>query len=148
MSGDGMKSSSILLVEDHAGFAKALLQMLSQNPSLQITAVADSAEAAIHFLRKASVDLVLVDYSLPDMNGISLLEALRQEHPDQGCAVISGHLSMQHARRALEVGARGYMIKDNPAGILTGIQRILKGEIYVSDELRTLGPPDLLADFR
>lgn len=140
-----MNTFSILLVEDHAGFAKALLGMLSQNPSLRITAVAESGESALQYLRGASVDLVLADYSLPDMSGVSLLEALRQEHPDLPCAMISGHLSLQHARRALEAGARGYMIKDNPAGILTGIQYILKGEIFISEELRTLGPSDLLA---
>jgi DNA-binding NarL/FixJ family response regulator len=61
--------------------------------------------------------------------------------------MLSGHLSLQHARRALEVGARGYMIKDNPIGILNGIPRILKGEIYISDELRSLGSTDLLAGF-
>jgi DNA-binding NarL/FixJ family response regulator len=142
-----MSTASILLVEDHAGFAKALLQMLSQNPSLQIVSVADSGEAAIEYLRQARVDLVLVDYSLPDMSGVTLLEALQEQHPDLPCAMISGHLSLQHARRALEAGARGYMIKDNPLGILSGIPRILKGEIYVSEELRSLGSSDLLTDF-
>jgi DNA-binding NarL/FixJ family response regulator len=142
-----MSTNSILLVEDHAGFAKALLNMLVQNPSLQIVAVAESAEAAIQYLRNAKVDLVLLDYSLPDMSGISLLEALRAEHPDLRCAMLSGHLSLQHARRALEMGARGYLIKDNPLGILNGIPRILKGEIYVSEELRSLGSSDLLAGF-
>lgn len=142
-----MSTASILLVEDHSGFARALLQMLAQNPNLQIAAVAESAEAALRYLREKAVDLVLIDYSLPDMNGISLLEALHTEHPDLACAMISGHLSAQHARRALEAGARGYMIKDNPDGILTGIQRILKGELFVSDELRTIGPSDLLAGF-
>lgn len=139
-----MNTISILLVEDHAGFARALLNMLAQNPNLHIVAVAEGAEAAIEYLRESSVDLVLVDYSLPDMNGISLLATLRHEHPDLPCAILSGHLSMQHARRALEAGARGYMIKDNPAGILEGIQSILNGEIFLSEELRNLGPGDLL----
>lgn len=142
-----MSASSILLVEDHAGFAKALLTMLGQNPNLQIVAVAESAEAALEYLRQASVDLVLVDYSLPDMSGVNLLETLLAEHPAIPCAMLSGHLSLQHARRALELGARGYMIKDNPIGILNGIPRILKGEIYLSDELRSLGSNDLLAGF-
>lgn len=142
-----MSASSILLVEDHAGFAQALLNMLNQNPNLQIVAVAESAEAALRFLRESSVDLVLVDYSLPDMSGVSLLEALLAEHPALRCAMLSGHLSLQHARRALELGARGYMIKDNPLGILNGIPRILKGEVYVSDELRSLGANDLLTGF-
>lgn len=142
-----MSISSILLVEDHAGFAKALLTMLSQNPNLHVVAVAESAEAALQYLRDSTVDLVLVDYSLPDTNGVSLLEALLAEHPSLPCAMLSGHLSLQHARRALELGARGYMIKDNPLGILNGIPRILKGEIYISDELRNLGASDLLTDF-
>jgi DNA-binding NarL/FixJ family response regulator len=142
-----MSASSILLVEDHAGFAKALLTMLSQNPNLQVVAVAESAEEALGYLRESSVDLVLMDYSLPDMSGVNLLEAVLAEHPRMRCAMLSGHLSLQHAQRALELGARGYMIKDNPLGILTGIPRILKGEIYLSDELRSLGSNDLLARF-
>lgn len=142
-----MSISSILLVEDHEGFAKALLSMLAQNPNLHIVAVADSGETALRYLREANVDLVLIDYSLPDMSGVNLVEALLAEHPDLACAMLSGHLSLQHARRALELGARGYMIKDNPLGILNGIPRILKGEIYVSDELRNLGSNDLLTGF-
>jgi DNA-binding NarL/FixJ family response regulator len=142
-----MTVSSILLVEDHAGFARALQQMLGQNPTLQIVAVAESAESALKYLRESRVDLVLVDYSLPDTSGITLVEAILAEHPDVPCAMLSGHLSLQHAHRALEVGARGYMIKDNPLGILAGIPRILKGEIYVSEELRSLGSTDMLTGF-
>lgn len=143
-----MNASLILLVEDHAGFARALLNMLGQNPTLKIVAVAETAEAALHFLKETRVELVLVDYSLPDMNGIHLLETLRREHPDLACAILSGHLSLQHARRALDAGARGYLIKDNPAGIVAGIQHILNGEIYVSEELRNLGSSGLVTDAR
>src|SRR5688500_2299284 len=142
-----MSASSILLVEGHAGFAKALLNMLSQNPSLEIVALAVSAEEALGYMSECSVGRVLLDYALTDVSGVNLLEAVLAEHPAMYCAMLSGHLSLQHARRALELGARGYMIKDNPLGILTGIPRILKGEIYLSEELRSLGSSDLLADF-
>jgi DNA-binding NarL/FixJ family response regulator len=141
-----MSISSILLVEDHAGFARALLNMLGQNQEFQIVAVAQDAEEALQRLRELSVDLVLVDFSLPDMTGVELLEKLHQEYPGLHCAILSGHLLPQHARRALATGARGYLIKDDPAGILTGIQHILRGEIYVSEELRNLGLSDLLTD--
>jgi DNA-binding NarL/FixJ family response regulator len=50
--------------------------------------------------------------------------------------MLSGHMSSQYARRSLEAGARGYVIKDRAEAILEGIQRVLKGEIYVSEELR------------
>ena len=138
-----MNPYSIFLVEDHAGFASALNNMLSQKENLKIVAVAGTAEEALEQLRDVKVDLVLIDFSLPDMTGLNLLERLHQEHPDLRCAVLSGHLLPQHARRALDVGGRGYLIKDNPAEILTGIQCMLRGEIYVSKELRKAGSTDL-----
>lgn len=143
-----MSAALILLVEDHAGFANALRNMLNQNPSFQIAAVAETAGEALSYLRETPVDLVLVDYSLPDMSGVALVEALRAQWPAVPCAILSGHLSRQHARRALEVGARGYLIKDYPLEILEGIPRILNGEIFLSQDLRNSGTNDLLADFR
>jgi DNA-binding NarL/FixJ family response regulator len=140
-----MNPYSIFLVEDHAGFANALNNMLSQNPNLKIVAVAETAETALEQLRGLHVDLVLIDFSLPDMTGLNLLERLHHEHPDLRCAILSGHLLPQHARRALEVGGRGYLVKDNPLEILTGIQCMLRGEIYVSELLRDPGSKDLLA---
>ncbi|HSB01103.1 MAG TPA: response regulator transcription factor [Anaerolineales bacterium] len=140
-----MRISSILLVEDHAGFAKALLNMLTQDQQLKVVAVAQDAEEALERLQTLNVDLVLVDFSLPDMTGVELLEKLHHEYPNLRCAILSGHLLPQHARRALAMGARGYLIKDDPIGILKGIQHILKGEIYVSEELRKAGLSDLLS---
>jgi len=140
-----MDTYSIFLVEDHAGFANALNNMLSQNQSLKIVAIAGTAEDALERLPDFKVDLALIDFSLPDMTGLNLLERLHQEHPELRCAILSGHLLPQHARRALDVGARGYLIKDNPAEILTGIQCMLQGEIYVSQQLRDTGSSDLLA---
>ena len=140
-----MNPHSIFLVEDHAGFAKALNTMVSQKEDLKIVAVAETAEEALEQLRDVKVDLVLIDFSLPDMTGLNLLERLHQEQPELRCAILSGHLLPQHARRALDVGARGYLIKDNPLEILEGIQCILRGEYYVSSELRNMGPSDVLA---
>jgi DNA-binding NarL/FixJ family response regulator len=140
-----MNPHSIFLVEDHAGFANALKNMLSQNQDLKIVGVAETAEAALEQLRGLKVDLVLIDFSLPDMTGLNLLERLHHEHPDLRCAILSGHLLPQHARRALDVGARGYLIKDNPLEIIEGIQSMLRGEYYISQELRNTGSSDLLA---
>jgi DNA-binding NarL/FixJ family response regulator len=140
-----MNPYSIFLVEDHAGFAKALNNMLSQNQNLKIIAVAGTAEEALEQVGDLKIDLALIDFSLPDMTGLNLLERLHHEHPDLRCAILSGHLLPQHARRALDVGARGYLIKDNPGEILTGIQCMLRGEIYVSQQLRDTSSTDLLA---
>jgi DNA-binding NarL/FixJ family response regulator len=142
--GTNMNPYSIFLVEDHAGFANALNNMLSQNQNLKIVAVAETAEEALEQLRGLNVDLVLIDFSLPDMTGLNLLERLHHERPDLRCAILSGHVLPQHARRALDVGGRGYLIKDNPLEILEGIQCMLQGDYYISEELRNTGPTDLL----
>ena len=130
-----MNTSSILLVEDHAGFADALMRVLGTDKNLEVVAVVESAERALEQIPNLKVDLVLADVSLPHMNGIDLVGELHKKYPTLPCMVLSGHLSPEYARRAIDAGARGYVIKDNPIGILEGIRRVLKGENFISEEL-------------
>ena len=130
-----MNVYSILLVEDHPAFADALVRILNTDKNLNVVAVAESAEKALEQLADLKVDLVLSDVSLPQMNGINLVGELHKKYPALPCIVLSGHLSIEYAHRAIEAGARGYVIKDNPMSILEGIRRVLKGDIYMSDEL-------------
>lgn len=127
---------SILLVEDHAVFAQALLRMLRERGHLDVKAVATSAEEALEKLPGLEVDLVLVDVSLPRRSGISLVLVLHERYPDLPCVMLSGHLSSHYVRRSLAAGARGYLMKDNSHEILEGIQRVLNGEIYVSEAIQ------------
>ena len=128
--------TSILLVEDHAIFAQALQRMLSERAQLEVKAIATSAEDALEKLESMTVDLILVDVSLPQRSGISLVTVLCEKYPHIPSVMLSGHLSPHHMRRALRAGARGYLIKDHASEILDGIQRVLKGEIYVCEQLR------------
>ena len=128
--------TSILLVEDHAIFAQALLRVLRERGHLDIVAVAESAEDALEQLSGLEVDLVLVDVSLPGKSGISLVLVLHEKYPDLPCVMLSGHLSPHYARSSLAAGARGYLVKDQAEEILAGIQRVLQGEIYVSEAVR------------
>jgi DNA-binding NarL/FixJ family response regulator len=128
--------ASILLVEDHPIFAKALVRVLQEKGQLEISAVAGSAEEALEILPDLVVDLVLVDVSLPDKSGISLVLVLHEKYPKLPCVMLSGHVSQHYARSSLAAGARGYLVKDHAEEILDGIQRVLQGEIYVSEEVR------------
>jgi DNA-binding NarL/FixJ family response regulator len=127
--------TSILIVEDHPIFAKVLLRFLTEKGHMKVVSVAGSAEEALAQIPDLEVDLVLVDVSLPQRSGISLVLVLHQKYPDLPCVMLSGHLSSQYARRALDAGARGYLIKDHPDGILQGIKHVLNGEVYISEEL-------------
>jgi DNA-binding NarL/FixJ family response regulator len=128
--------TSIFLVEDHAIFAKALLRVLRERGQLDVVEVAESAEEALEKLPGLTVDLVLVDVSLPRKSGISLVLVLHEQYPELPCVMLSGHLSPHYARSSLAAGARGYLIKDDAEEILEGIQRVLQGEIYVSEDVR------------
>jgi DNA-binding NarL/FixJ family response regulator len=128
--------TSIFLVEDHAIYAGVLLRLLQERGHLDIVAVAKSAEEALEKLPDLQVDLVLVDVSLPQRSGISLVIALHAKYPELPCVMLSGHVSQHYARSSLAAGARGYLVKDHANEILEGIQRVLQGEIYVSEEVR------------
>lgn len=129
--------TSLLLVEDHVVFAEALVRVLQGKDGLSVVKVVDTAEKALQALQNLSVDLALVDVSLPRMSGIELVSLLRESYPHVLCLMISGHMSGNYVRRSLEAGARGYAIKDSAAGIVEAIHRVLDGEIYVSKEIHS-----------
>jgi DNA-binding NarL/FixJ family response regulator len=128
--------TSILLVEDHPIFATALMRVLHARGRLNVVAVAESAEEALEKIPGLDLDLVLIDVSLPKKSGISLVLVLHQKYPELPCVMLSGHLSPYYARSSLAAGARGYLVKDHAEEILEGIQRVLQGEIYVSEDVR------------
>ena len=127
--------TSIMLVEDHPIFAQVLLRFLEERGHLEVVCVAKSAEEALEQISNQPIDLALVDVSLPTGSGISLVLVLHEKYPDLPCIMLSGHRSSQYARRSIDAGARGYLIKDHADRILEGIQHVLDGEIYVSEEV-------------
>ncbi len=128
--------TSVLLVEDHEIFAQAFRRVLQERGQMDVVAVAETAEEALNLIPELDVDLVLVDISLPYSSGISLVLSMQQKHPDVPCVMLSGHLSKHYARSSLAAGARGYLVKDNADEILDGIQRVLQGEVYISQQVR------------
>ena len=130
---------SILLVEDHQKFANVLIRFLGRTNNFKVTRHVATAELALEHLLDHKFDLALVDVFLPVMSGISLVGLIHKEYPLLPCLMVSGHMLGHYVTQALAAGARGYVLKDDSAGILEGIQQILKGKIYVSKELRYNG---------
>jgi DNA-binding NarL/FixJ family response regulator len=128
--------SSILIIEDHRLFANAIQRLLSGQSDLEIVDIVKSGEEALKKLPELKVDLALVDVSLPNMSGIDLVQKMRTEFPHLRCLMLSGHTTPKYVKRSLEVGASGYILKDDVNGILEGIRRALDGGIYVSQALR------------
>ena len=131
-----MKEPSILVVEDHMVFGKALVHLLTEKTSYNIVGPLRSGEEALVQLPNLDVDLAIVDVSLPKMNGIDLVSNIRERFPHIRCLILSGHMSPSYVRRALDAGAHGYVLKDDVGGVVEGVQRVLEGEIYLSEALR------------
>ena len=127
---------SILLVEDHLIFAGVMVRLLNRMDGVEAVDVASSAERALQELAQHEFDLALIDVSLPKMNGLSLVSLIIAQYPDLPCLMLSGHALSHYVQRALSAGARGYILKDDSAEIVEGIQHVLNGEIYISPGLR------------
>lgn len=128
----------IYLVEDHPTFRHALSIYLSKLPDLTISGIASSGQEALTQIPKVKPDIVLMDISLPDINGIDVVEELGLGCPDIPILMLSGHKEATYVRQALGVGARGFIVKGNPMEIEPAIRAVLNGEIYLSPELRKL----------
>jgi len=126
----------LLLVEDNAILATTLVNFLQSQKNLSVALVAPSAEAALEEVQRLTVDLVLIDVSLPGINGIDLVALLRKQYRDLKCLMLSGHNEASYVGRALAAGANGYVVKSNPSAILEAIQQVLAGKTYLSKELQ------------
>jgi DNA-binding NarL/FixJ family response regulator len=129
----------VMLVEDHADLRDILLDFMNMLPQVASCATSASAEAALAKLdaggAAAAPDLMLIDLSLPGMNGIELIRTLHESYPGVRCMILSGHRSSAYASQALAAGAEGYLLKGDPLEIERGIHAAMKGERYVSSSL-------------
>ena len=130
---------SILLVEDHKIMAETLARLLRTKGNFNVADVAESAEDALEWLSdqeaNRQIDLALVDVVLPRTSGIELVSMIQQKYPGLPCLMISGRSNGQYVSRSLAAGARGYVLKDDLHDVVTGIQHVLEGGTYLSQQL-------------
>jgi DNA-binding NarL/FixJ family response regulator len=126
----------ILIVDDHPISRRGLIQLFASEKGLTVCGEAESAAQAIKLLEESQPDLVTVDISLKDSNGIDLTKTIKSLYPKLPVLVVSMYSESVYGERALQAGASGYVIKnEDPDTIVQAIWDVLKGEIYVSDSL-------------
>jgi len=108
----------ILAVDDHPVLREGLAAMIESQEDMLLVAEAGSGKDAIALFEKHLPDITLLDLKLPDMNGIDVLRAMRQTHPDARIIVLTTYLADSQALRALKAGAQGYLLK---AGLRTDL---------------------------
>ncbi|MGJ7541450.1 response regulator [Variovorax sp. LT1R16] len=123
----------LFLVDDHPLVRDGLRARLGPLPGLAIVGEAGSAQEAIAQVAMLQPDLVLTDVGMKDMNGIELAGVLLERQPGLHIVMLSMYDNPEYVQRALQAGARGYVLKDAPAGeIVAAIQAVTAGGTFLS----------------
>lgn len=123
---------SIYLVEDHEIIREMVREFIAIEPDLIVSGAAASGEEALAALAEEEPELVLVDTSLPGMSGIDLVKRLVDRRPGLRCLMFSGHGEQSYVEKALEAGAKGYILKGRPEELTAAIRTVLGGDTYFS----------------
>ncbi|WP_018608298.1 response regulator [Uliginosibacterium gangwonense] len=126
----------VLIADDHAIIRHGLKQILSDTEDLELAGEADGGVSAMQLLRTLECDVVLMDVSMPDRNGIDTLKLVKKEFPRLPVLILSMHPEEQYAVRALRAGAAGYLSKQAaPEQLVTALRQVASGKKYVSAEV-------------
>jgi DNA-binding NarL/FixJ family response regulator len=159
--GSDTRRAAVLIVDDHPIVRHGLARLIGDEPDLSVAGSAASAREAKAALKASRPDIVLLDITLGDDSGLSLLKELRTLHPQIPILVLSMHEESHYADRVLRAGAMGYIMKQEPPErVMAAIRQVLSGKVYLSEamassvltrlvgrkESETSSPVDVLTD--
>ncbi len=123
----------ILIVDDHPLVRDGIQTMLRDEPLIEIAGASKTAAEAIDFLANEEPDIILLDISLPDMNGLELCEKIRKTHKQVKIIGLTSTNEAGIITGLLQRGGNGYLLKNmERADLLEAIQTVLKGKVYLS----------------
>jgi len=130
------KKIKILVADDHPVVRKGLQSCLARQDRLKIVGEASDGDEALKKTRELSPDVVLMDISMPGMNGLAVTEVFRKEHPDVKVLVLSVHNNRDYIFRIIQAGAHGFISKEAPPDeLLRAIESVHSGEPFFSPEI-------------
>ncbi len=126
----------VLVAEDHTIVREGIKQLIGMAKDLQVVGEATNGEQLLETLRGTPCEVVLLDISMPGVNGLEAIPRIRALNEPPAILVLSMHDEAQMAARALKIGAAGYATKDSdPALLLTAIRRVAGGGRYIDPDL-------------
>jgi len=126
----------IFVVDDHPIVRRGLVQLIGHEADMEVCGEAEDAQTALRAIKEARPDLVLLDVSLKESDGLELAKELRVHVPDLAILMLSMHDEALYTERALRAGARGYLMKEEaPQTLLAAVRKVLEGGVYVSEKM-------------
>jgi DNA-binding NarL/FixJ family response regulator len=129
LSSDGAGRIRVLVADDHPVVRTGLGAVIAQEPDLLLVAEAENGERAVALFREHQPHVVLMDLRMPLMDGVEAIRRIREEFPAARILALTTYEGDADIRRALDAGARGYLLKDMLlSDVITTIRRVQRGE--------------------
>ena len=131
-----MRAIRILIVDDHEIVRRGLRTLLSSRSKWEVVAEAVTGREAVESARRLKPDIVILDITMPDPNGLEAARIISRELPKTEILILTMHESLQVAREVINVGARGYVLKsDAESEIVTAVEALSQHRTYISKRL-------------
>jgi len=124
---------SVIIADDHAIVRDGLRALLVANPEIEVAGDAANGHQVISQVQKLHPDLVIMDISMPELNGIHATQRILEFSPNVGVIILSMFGTPEHIYHALQAGARGYLLKESAGrDLMEAIQAVQAGKFYLS----------------
>jgi DNA-binding NarL/FixJ family response regulator len=131
--------TKILIADDHKMFRDGLRAILELEKDMEVVGEAGSAREVFLFLEKTQPDVILLDITLGDSNGIEVTKTLREKYPNLHVLVVSMHAESTYILKMLEIGAAGYILKDTGKNeMLNAVRAVAAGDSYFSQQVSAI----------
>ncbi|MFZ0826416.1 MAG: response regulator transcription factor [Verrucomicrobiia bacterium] len=133
-----MKPIRLVLADDHTLVRAGIRALLEKLPGVEVVGEAGDGRAVLDLVRTKGPNVVLMDISMPGLNGLEAAARIIKEFPDVRVVILSMHNNEEYVWRALKAGVAGYLLKKAATAELeTALQRVVHGEVYLSQEIST-----------
>lgn len=131
-----MPPYKLVVADDHAILRQGLRALLTASSELEIVGEAADGQEAIRQANQLNPSVMLIDLSMPRMNGTEAIQVLRNRHPDMRIIALTVHRTEEYVRAALDAGVNGYLLKDDTHNeLLNAIAAVIKGQTYLSPSI-------------
>ncbi|KZB92968.1 DNA-binding response regulator [Bacillus sp. VT 712] len=129
-------SIRILIADDHHVVRKGLALFLQTHPDIEIVGEASNGQEAVRKVKELQPDLVVMDLSMPELDGIQATKQIKQEQPNVKVLILTSFSDQDHVIPALEAGAESYQLKESdPDELIVGIRNVINGQYQLSPKI-------------